>query len=219
MNIDPGSEICGVNAVVLRDVIRGLRDPWPLTWLAADLHIGMAEAHGLVTSLVLEGLVERVGDDPAAPEYRNTIAGNALANASAAKPVHRKTAERAVAEFLARVQRVNADDHYLYRVERVRVFGSYLTQCERLSDVDLVVEMVPKIEDSGERLRLVKERVSEAELAGRSFASYLDELGWGEVEVWLFLKGRSRVLSLHLPDDAILELVDTDTLHIAQRCG
>ena len=64
------------------------------------------------------------------------MAGNALANASAARSISRAEASRQLAEFLERVARVNADDSWLHCVGKVVVFGSYLSNQEQIGDLD-----------------------------------------------------------------------------------
>jgi predicted nucleotidyltransferase len=64
-----------------------------------------------------------------------------LGAASAAKPITRQTAERALDDFLARVVLVNRRAYYLAKVTKVVVFGSFLRpDIERLGDVDVAVE-------------------------------------------------------------------------------
>jgi predicted nucleotidyltransferase len=208
--IDPESDLCGVNAVKLRDAVRRLPDDWTVDWLGVRLGLSQPATNSVIAAMMEHGFAEATGRmDDGKPEYRNTIAGNALANASAAPPVRRETAERAVVDLLNRVQHVNRDGHFLYKVDRIRVFGSYLGSAQRLNDVDLVVEISAKLDDWQEMKRLTTLRVKEAEAAGRTFAHYLDEWGWPETEVWLYLKARSRTLALHTPDDGILDLVET----------
>src|SRR5664279_1469063 len=55
-----------------------------------------------------------------------TQAGRRLSVASAAKPVTRATAEKALAEFLDRVERVNRDSYFLGKAIRVVLFGNML---------------------------------------------------------------------------------------------
>ncbi|MGW4370477.1 nucleotidyltransferase domain-containing protein [Nocardia takedensis] len=119
--------------------------------------------------------------------------GGAFKNASAAKPVHRATAEAALAKFLARVREVEADPMSLYVVERVILFGSMLDpDRDRVSDVDLAIGIVDNTKvrtAAGER---TADLVFLTEMSGRRHISgYMGEAG-----VFKFLKNRSRVLSL-----------------------
>ena len=82
-----------------------------------------------------------------------TRAGKALSSATAAPRVKRVTAERALGEFLGRVDYVNRRPFFLARVVEVVLFGSMLKpEVDRVSDVDLAVEIVPK-ESNPERAR------------------------------------------------------------------
>ena len=109
----------------------------------------------------------------------------------------RATAERALGDFLGRVDHVNRRSVFLAKVVEVVLFGSMLKpEVDRVSDVDLAVEIVPK-ESNPVRARAINERrVVEMELLGRSFRGFLDrELFW-YWEAFRYLKGGSRVISL-----------------------
>ena len=126
-----------------------------------------------------------------------TQADDALAVATAARPVSRQTAEKALAQFLERVGRVNEDPYFLARVTRVALYGSMLSpEVERLSDVDLAVQLVAK-ETDFDRLRGANAaRVVQLTILGKRFGSFLEEQFCWFLETFRFLKGRSRVISL-----------------------
>ena len=127
----------------------------------------------------------------------NHPGGTNLVISHAAKPVTRATAEKALREFLARVERVNHDARFLGRVNRVVLFGSILREdVDRLSDLDLAVEVLPKIADR-ERLEARNlRRIESLARAGHVFRDIFDiHLHWRR-EVFRFLKSRSRVISL-----------------------
>lgn len=129
--------------------------------------------------------------------FRLTIKGQALANASAARPLHRKTAERLLTQFLERVQRVNDTQEYVYRVEHVVLFGSMLSDIDRLGDVDVAVQLQPKVDkgDAFQEWSMARRRVAEAK--GRNFRGVFDWAMWPTQEIFLQLKARSSGLSLH----------------------
>lgn len=129
--------------------------------------------------------------------FRLTIKGQALANASAARPIHRKTAERLLEQFLERVQRVNSTEEYAYRVEHVVLFGSMLTDTERLGDVDVAIQLEPKVSEDSSHERWCTARRRAAEAKGRNFHGVLGWAMWPTQEILLHLKARSRGLSLH----------------------
>lgn len=129
--------------------------------------------------------------------WTTTQAAQTFASATAAKPITRETAESALADFLARVDRVNSDDGFLAKVTRVIVFGSYLrTGIDRLSDVDIAVELAPK----EARWKVLRElnyrRVAQSERKGHRFSGVLEREVWWRSETLRFLKGRSRSISL-----------------------
>ena len=69
-------------------------------------------------------------------------------------------------------------------------------EVERVSDVDLAVEIVEKEADS-ERARSKNcDRVEELAAAGHRFRNVVEMAGCWHLEVFRFLKGRSRVIAL-----------------------
>jgi predicted nucleotidyltransferase len=195
MRLDPKGTIRGYPTLVVRSTLRCLRGD--LVWgeealeKAAKLTPGTGPA--LAKALEVEGLIEasRHGG------WTVTQAGDTLAVATAARPVSRHTAERALAQFLERVARVNVDPYFLARVERVALYGSLLRpEVKRLSDVDLAVQLVAK-ETDFERLREANaERVEQLAILGKFFGSFLQQQFCWFLETFRFLKGGSRVISL-----------------------
>jgi predicted nucleotidyltransferase len=195
MRIDPKGAIRGYPTLLVRQILRRLRGDyvWGVEALenAAKLTAGTGGA--LAEALQAEGLIEisRHGG------WRVTQAGDTMAVATAAKPVTRHTAERALAQFLERVAGVNDDPYFLARVVRVALYGSMLRpEVERLSDVDLAVQLVAKEADF-ERLRKANaERVEQLAILGQRFSNFLEEQFCWFLETFRFLKARNRVISL-----------------------
>lgn len=195
MRIDPKGTICGYPALLVRQALRCLRGD--IVWgeealeIAAKLTPGAGRA--FAQTLKTQGLIDvsRHGG------WTVTQAGNTMAAATAAKPVSRPTAERALAQFLERVARVNDDPYFLARVKRVALYGSLLRpEVTRLSDVDLAVQLVAK-ETDPQRLREANaERVEQLAIQGKFFGNFLKEQFCWFLETFRFLKGRSRVISL-----------------------
>ena len=145
--------------------------------------------------------------------WRKTLKGSTLGLASAAKPVLRKTADSILAKFMERVQIVNSDSNFLVKVKKVLIFGSYLTQSPRINDIDIAVELAwkenhPKIKGKN-KAHVAVEHARNAASKGRRFSTYVNELYWPEQEVELFLKARSRTISLHTTEDGILDQVES----------
>ena len=195
MRIDSTSEVAGYPALLVRRALRSLRaaDGWGLLALQAAAQLPPGAGRALARALQKNGLIEVTGPD----RWTVTQTGRTMAAATAAAPVSRRTAERALAQFLARAARVNDDPYFLARVDRLVLYGSMLRpEVERLSDVDLAVQLVPKEADS-QRLRAANaERVEQLAIVGRQFRGFLDQQFCWFLETFRFLKGRSRVISL-----------------------
>ena len=82
------------------------QDFWTIKESAAVLKISEEQARQLVYSLRRLGYVE-IARQQRPGTWRNTMAGNAIANATAGPPVSRTTADGLLKEFLIRVGIVN----------------------------------------------------------------------------------------------------------------
>lgn len=197
--------ICGYPAKQIRDILFYVKGVNFDEHIMDRFKIPRHRALDLIKRLFSEGYIEKSEDSEGTNSWITTIRGNALALASAAKPVKRVTAEKALQEFLLRAKRVNTDPYYLYYVEKVIVFGSYLSDCPTLNDVDLAIKLKSKFNDNKERVKNENIRIKEAYRKGRVFGNIVDRLYWPYIEVIYFLKSRSRTISLHPIDDDILE--------------
>ena len=183
--------------LVLRRLLRRtMYDFWTREVVAHELKISLERASRLISALPEYAYVEPVPTERRGT-WRNTTLGNAFANATAARPVQRRVAERLLSQFLNRVRRVNAHAAFLYRVTEVVVFGSYLSTKSKMGDVDLAIQLEPKPEFRDGWAERVLVHAAEAEARGRRFSRFADRLGWAEQETRMFLKGGSRSLSLH----------------------
>jgi hypothetical protein len=166
---------------------------------ARELGLSDQEARDFLVRLQTLALIEPA--EVALPEgeagYEIAIKGNALANASAAKPIRRSTAELALKQFLERLDRFNASGEYVYRVESAVLFGSMLSPVERLGDVDIAIELVPTVSGDEEFRSRSDARRKLATRSGAHFGSMVDYVLWPKAEVFRALKARSRALSLH----------------------
>jgi predicted nucleotidyltransferase len=195
MRIDPKGTVAGYPALQVRRTLRQLRTRlrWGLDELESAASLEAGKGRVLIKVLAAEGLIEAAG--PGA--WQVTQAGCTLAAATAADSVTRATAERALEQFLDRVERVNKDPYFLGKVTRVVLFGSMLKpEVQRLSDVDVAVELAAKDTDF-DRARVKNyERVQTLETQGHRFRSFLEREGCWYWETFRFLKGHSRVISL-----------------------
>lgn len=226
MNIDPSNTIAEIPIVKVRSFLRRwTNDAWTPRWMARALDISHDEAVAVIEELEAEGFLERKSesqwhaehvavqgsetplerwDVSAAPAWSTTIKGNALAMASAARPVMRATAERALAEFLKRVKEVKESDVYLYEVKRVILFGSMLDQDRpRVNDIDLVVELVHKVRDRQAASRMDQDYAVARQREGRSFGTYVDYMFAAKTDTLKFLRKRSRLLNFHRTEDEV----------------
>src|SRR2546425_3945629 len=170
--------IGGFEAMKVRTLLRRLaHDFWTTVRVAREMNVTLPSAKKLIAALRSSGYAEQVPGQPKGV-WRNTIAGNALASSTAAKPIHRQTGEDRLAEFLERVRLLNADDEWAYRVTKVVVFGSYLTRKSRLGDVDVAIRLEPRSKYQNRWSEVLLEQAEEAERRGTRFSTFVDRLGW-----------------------------------------
>lgn len=163
----------------------------------AFMQLKPAQATKFIDEIVALELIEPTTpfDNEAAFEIAER--GLALANATAAKPIYRGTAERVLREFVDRVDAVNASKEYAFVVRSVVLFGSMLSSADRLGDVDVAIDLQPRISDPVQRRQLCDRRRRLAQKQGRTFSSAVSWAVWPKKEVILQLRARSRSLSLH----------------------
>ena len=133
MRIDPRQKVGKYPVILVRTTLRRLRQR--LQWGLADLEEAAVLAPGngraLAKALRTEGLIELAGRGV----WTVNQAGRTFSVATAAKPVTRVTAEKALAQFLERVTRVNADPYFLAKVTKVVLFRQHAQTrggtCER----------------------------------------------------------------------------------------
>src|SRR5260370_26141820 len=170
MRIQPGEMIAGQPALAVRKLMQYGRASGPTTsgnpisTIAEVLGTDRSMAKQVYQELCREGYIEPVPEHHLFYEpdhWFTTIKGNALAHASTRKPITRKTAERLVEEFLARVREVNAGD-YAYRVRRVIIFGSCLSdegEVPAVGDVDLSIVLAARYSDPDQQFAAHNARV------------------------------------------------------------
>jgi predicted nucleotidyltransferase len=195
MRIDPKGTIGQYPALLVRRILRRLRSRlcWGLAELEAAAGLTPGDGRALLKVLRSEGLIEAAGR----AAWEVSQAGRTLTSATAAKRITRATAEKALQQFLGRMERVNNDPYFLGKVTRVVLFGSMLKpEAERLSDVDVAVELASREADC-DRARVKNyERVEKMAAEGHRFRNFLEQEGCWYWEVFGFLKGRSRVIAL-----------------------
>ncbi len=199
MRIDLKGKVAGRSLREIRKLLRAVGvGSCRLAFFAKVLKVPVGEAEQLVRRLERLGYLEVDSTLPGARRWKATPQGRRLASATAAPPVHRRTAERALQAFLARAQEVNQNPYFLYRVRTVVVFGSFLTGRPYLSDLDLAIQLESKEPDPSRRVAAELTRIEEeVEQRGRRFDNLPAMYGWPQIEVLRFLRGRSRVIQIH----------------------
>src|SRR5947207_8668211 len=109
MFIDANATIAGVPSMAVRYFLRGAsHSEWSVDYAAERLHLSRRKAHRVVQQLVALGCAELAKSrDRDGPWFKRSLVDSTLAQASAARPLRRRTAERKLAESLERVRRVN----------------------------------------------------------------------------------------------------------------
>lgn len=178
----------------LRDLLRKSPGGFDQKWLKRELAIGERSSTQVLRALQAEGYVEARRTRGPDTWFEITDIGRRLMRASAAEPVKRSSANAVVIALIQRLAEINQDSSYLCRIEKAAVFGSFLTGADRLGDVDVAVEIVPKIPLTG---AWVEKFLEHARSSNRRFDSFETALDWPRREVLLALKAKKRTLSIH----------------------
>ncbi len=199
MKITKNGKTAGVENVRLRNYLRKFGDGHIcVEGIMEVFSLRKPKAEYVLDELLKLGLAEsaHVKSGEAPTMYSTTIRGSAFGMASAAKAVSRKTATRLLREFLDRVRLSNENEAFAYRIESVVIFGSYLSEAATVNDVDLSVELMRRHSDDLAFENACTGRINLAFRQGRRFQNMTDEILWPRIEILLYLKHRSRTLSL-----------------------
>jgi hypothetical protein len=199
MRIVANQSIAGCPALKVRDFL------WKhqLTGIIEEtvqtsLDLNPTDASEFLNKLVALGLVRESHRHNGYTLFDLTDCGVRLAYASAAKPIHRKTAERILAEFMERVHAVNATPEISLSSRWSDLFGSFLSDVEQLGDVNVAVNLESKARGEVEFQKWSRARRSAARAKGRSFPTIVEQTYWPKEEIYLQLK--ARFISLKLSD-------------------
>ena len=197
MQINSRQTLGGVSLLELRRFFRLIvahhHKSFPKEWLLRELRLSDVQSDAVLGELARQGYITLGPSQTKEPEYQITELAYELARASAAKRISRTTAQVALEGLMARAREINSDSKYLYSVGSVVVFGSYLNGNERLGDLDVAVEVFPRIKDPDER---TKAHLRYARDSGRRFSNYTEGLYRAEAEIYQVLKARRRTLSI-----------------------
>ncbi len=210
MRITKEEVVAGHSALRVRGFLRRFERGFFMVSAAESfMQIRSRQAAEFINDMIALQLIEPTmpfGDKAA---FQVATRGHAFANATAAKPISRGTAERVLREFIDRANAVNASKEYAFKIESAVLFGSMLSCADRLGDVDVAIDLQRRISDSAKFRQQCDRRRHLAEEQGRAFSSAIDWATWPTKEVVLQLKARSRSLSLHRFE----QLMEMEHLH------
>jgi len=165
----------------------------------------------LIDVLLSEGYIEAAKKKG---KYQLTIKGQALCVARYTNPLNKEKADKLFKKFMERVEEINSNEFYLYRVSKIVLFGSYIDpEKTDYSDIDIAFELSRKAKSHEEFMEMDEQRIKEAELAGKSFPSFFDQIGYTERVVLLKMKNKCRYISLHRMYDGILNITKTKQVY------
>jgi hypothetical protein len=196
MKIDRNKMIAGRRAIEIRDALRPLKEKDFTSRLLGTR---------LTKALLEEGLIECAPNALSQPipgpagrdrtkRYQLSSEGHRLTRACFIPRLDRAKADKIVKEFLDRVDEINADDYYLNEVRRVLLFGSYITDATDIGDIDVAMETARKEIYSWEEY--LAQCLARSEFVA-SCRTYIEQLGYGELEVKRFLKARNPYLQFN----------------------
>lgn len=197
MRIDVQQMIAGFPAIAIRQLMREtLGRQISLRWVKEVLSCSEPTASRVLADLEREGFITTING-----HFEPSLKGSALAQATAATPLLRATAERLVSEVVERAKLINADDDWAYRVAKLVLFGSLLGGAERPNDVDIGCALEPRWR--GETQRQAEELRRAA--CDHPFRNICEDVAWPKLEILRFLKSRSHGLSIQELSDWILK--------------
>jgi hypothetical protein len=198
MRIKKDEIVAGYSALQVRGFLRRFEFGFFMLSAAEGfMQLKSREAEEFVNNMVALNLIEPTMPFEGRAAFHVATRGHALANATAAKPISRGTADRVLREFMDRMKALNASKKYAFKVRSAVLFGSMLSSVDRLGDVDVAIDLQRRISDSARFRQQCDRRRHLAEEQGREFATAIEWATWPEREVVLQLKGRSHCLSLH----------------------
>ncbi len=213
MQIQTTDEVEGVPLLKIRALFRqaGLEGILSAALIRRQLQLTKPEADRLIAALRRMGFLEpiraRQTAKGAEDEWQLSKNGIRLRGATAAKPLRRETADRLLSELLERIKALNSDARFLARVLKAVAFGSYIGEGDRIGDLDVALQLVRREPDFEKHTEANNRRVAEEFGRGRRFSNIVDQAFWWQREAMLFLRNRSRGLSLQ-DYGAIGEIVD-----------
>lgn len=215
MRVSKTDMICGVSAVVARQLMRDYWDDRPVEVACEVLAVDRNAARKQLSAFQDAGYLQR-SENHSTPDddwWVTTTKGNALAQASFGKPITRATATRHLTLVIERARSYNNDPARLLTIAKIVVFGSYLDPAVgRLGDLDLAISAVRR-ETNGDRH--VNKVIAYARASGRRFDAFHEQLFWPARELLMILRNRSPAISITTEDISKL----TDRFEVVYDVG
>ena len=122
----------------------------------------------------------------------------------------RDTAEKTVEVLLHKIAFTNRDPEFIYRVKRAVLFGSFVnSDREKIGDLDVAIYLELKDKSVNEAVQNI-EKYEEARLwEDTRSLGVVSQLCYGKIEIWKYLKGRSRLIEIHNGDEIERLAVET----------
>ena len=212
MRLTRKQTICDIPILKIRDYFDHIR-PALISpeMISEQFDLNKEKTKELIDVLLSEGYIEAAKKKG---KYQLTIKGQALCVARYTNPLNKEKADKLFKEFMERVEEINSNEFYLYRVSKIVLFGSYIDpEKTDYSDIDIAFEISRKAKSHEEFMEMDEQRIKEAELAGKSFPSFFDQIGYTERVVLLKMKNKCRYISLHRMYDGILNITKTKQVY------
>ena len=108
----------------------------------------------------------------------------------------RNTAKKTLDNVIKKIKEANENEDFIYKVRKAVLFGSYInSNKEKIGDLDIAIYVDLKdktkdeVEQNCERCRKV--------CSNGSYVPLIEELFYGKIEVFKYIKDRKRILQLH----------------------
>ncbi|MVM32058.1 hypothetical protein GO755_18555 [Spirosoma sp. HMF4905] len=218
MKIEKGQIIAGQPVLKVRDFFKR-HERFCLDSITYFFAMSPEDANRFCSELIGLGYCEQIISDQIDPDFNEEVwhellpLGRSLRLARAVPRISRQKADQILAEFMKRVEEVNCNEKYVHKITKVILFGSYIRpDSTDLGDVDIAVEITSKFNDPEVRRKKGQEYTRAAMKSGRHIGGFLEQLCFPESDLKVFLRNKSRYISLHPIDDEVLK--ETETLQI-----
>jgi hypothetical protein len=133
MRIAKEEVVAGHSALRVRGFLRRFECGFFMLSAAENfMQLKSRQAKKFINDMVALELIELTMPFKNEAAFQVAARGHAFANAMAAKPISRGTAERVLREFMDRMNAVNASKEYAFGIRSAILFGSMLSCVDRL---------------------------------------------------------------------------------------